>query len=518
MRDTTERATVTHSSLKRAMWMTKHFVTFGMMAWLTSSAAYALTADQVWQDWQANATGVGAALTADPATTAGGELTLRNIAVAVEGATLFRLDQIILTETPEGAVKIALPATFALKPAPQDDVTFDLTVTQTGLLVTVSEPAPGARLYDYAAESVAVTGTYVAMVDLYDGEAKQADTTDFSFAIQAMIGSYSDTPGTNRSFAADFSAKTMTFGMDQKGPYSGQSTQTSTAQDFALKGSFTMPATFALEAMENPGQMADALRDGLAATLEFSQGAGGSDQSMSSEFFSFAAKTAAEGSTFSGSFDRQGIVVTGESKPVTATITSPEMPFPQLDLAIGPTALELKFPVIGPDVQDFRYMLKLDSVTVNDEAWAAFDPTAVLARTPIVLDIDVTGRTSLDMFVLMQADQDGSTPPVPQVERADIVRLLVSAAGAQVAGSGAFTFDNSLGFPMPRGNADFVVKGANKMVDALISLGVVTSDDAMGARMAMALILEPTAEPDVMTSKIEAREDGGIYVNGQRMQ
>jgi hypothetical protein len=34
----------------------------------------------------------------------------------------------------------------------------------------------------------------------------------------------------------------------------------------------------------------------------------------------------------------------------------------------------------------------------------------------------------------------------------------------------------------------------------------------------MALILEPTAEPDVMTSKVEAREDGSIYVNGQRMQ
>jgi hypothetical protein len=104
------------------------------------------------------------------------------------------------------------------------------------------------------------------------------------------------------------------------------------------------------------------------------------------------------------------------------------------------------------------------------------------------------------------------------VERADIVRLLVSGAGAAVDGKGAFTFDSSLGFPMPRGNADFTVKGANKMIDALITLGAITSEDAMGARMAMALILEPTAEPDVMTSKVEAREDGSIYVNGQRMQ
>jgi hypothetical protein len=279
-----------------------------------------------------------------------------------------------------------------------------------------------------------------------------------------------------------------------------------------------LPATFDLAAMENPGQMADALRDGLAATLAFSQGPGASDQTMTSEFLSFGVKTAAEGSNFRGSFDRTGIVFAGESLPVTATITSPEMPFPQLDLAIGPSALELKFPVLGPEVQDFRYMTRFDSITVNDEAWAALDPTGVLARTPIVFDVDVTGRTSLDMFGLIQADEDGTMPPIPQVERADIVRLLVAAAGAEVSGGGAFTFDNSLGFPMPRGNADFVVRGVNKMVDALITLGVVTADDAMGARMAMALILEPTGEPDVMTSKIEARDDGGIYVNGQRMR
>jgi hypothetical protein len=497
---------------------TKCLAVAGVMALLTNTAAHALTADQVWSDWQANLAIVGLTLTADPATPSGGEMVLRNIAVGDGGETLFALDQITLTETAGGTVAVSFPPEFAIRPAPHEDVTVDVSVAQSGLVVTVSEPAPGARLYDYAADRLALSGTFVQMIDMFDGGEKQPDTSDFSLSLGGMTGTYSDTPAANRNFTTAIAADTIAFDLNQSGPFVGQSTQTSSAQDFAMQGSFTLPANLDLMTMENPGQMADALRDGLAATLTFTQGPGSSDQSTTSEFLSFAVKTAAEGSSFRGSFDQSGILFAGESLPVTATITSPEMPFPQLDLAVGPSAMELKFPVVGPEVQDFRYMIRLDSVTVNDEAWAAIDPTAVLERTPIVLDIDVTGRTSLDMFGLVQSSDDGTPPPIPQVERADIVRLLVSAAGAEVSGTGAFTFDNSAGFPMPRGNADFVVKGANKMVDALITLGVITSDDAMGARMAMALILDPTDEPDVMTSKIEARDDGGVYVNGQRMR
>jgi hypothetical protein len=500
------------------MMVMGRIATIGLLAWLTSAPAHALTADQVWQDWQANLAAAGVTVAADPASTVGGVLTLRNIAVGAEGETLFRLDQITLTQTADGAVQVGFPAAFEVKPAALEDVTAEVLVTQTGLIVTVSEPAPGARLYDYAADTLAVSGSYLQMVDTFDGGPKQPDSSAYKIALAAIAGSYRDTPGTNRRFETAFAAKTIGFDLIQSSPLVGQSNQVSSARDFALNGSFTLPATFDLLGLQNPGQLGDALRDGLAATLEFTQGAGVSDQSMVSEFFGFSAKTASSGAAFQGRFDRNGILVTGENQPLTATITSPEMPFPQLDLAVGASAMELKFPVIGPDVQDFRYMARLDSLTINDAAWAAFDPTGVLTRTPIVFDIDVTGRTSLDLFGLIQAQDAGTIPPIPLVERADIVRLLISAAGAEITGTGGFTFDNSTGFPMPRGTADIVVKGANKMVDALITLGVMTSDDAMGARMAMALILDPTAEPDVMTSRIEARDDGGMYVNGQRMR
>jgi hypothetical protein len=500
------------------MFVPRKLIAIGVTGWLMTSAAFALTADQVWQGWQENAKGLGLLLTADPATTVGGQLSLRNLQLAEEADTLFRLPEMTLMEGADGTVKVSLPATFDIAPPAIEDTTLSLQVTQSGFSVVISEPRPGARKYDYSAEKISFAGNYLAMVDMFDGGEKQPDSMVFDVALGQISGTYGDTPGTNRSFDGAFTAKSIAYDVNQDSPFGGQTVQSSTAQDFAMEGAVTLPATFDFASMQGPGQMADALRDGFAVKLDFSQGVSTSEQSMTSEFLTFAAKMSAAGSNLALGFDKAGVVLTGTSQPVTATITSPEMPFPQADLAIGPSAMDIRLPVIGPEVQDFRYMIKFDSITVNDEVWAAFDPTAVLARTPIVFDIDVTGRTSLDLFGLMQAEEDGTVPPIPQVERADIVRLLVSGAGAAVDGKGAFTFDSSLGFPMPRGNADFTVKGANKMIDALITLGAITSEDAMGARMAMALILEPTAEPDVMTSKVEAREDGSIYVNGQRMQ
>jgi hypothetical protein len=34
----------------------------------------------------------------------------------------------------------------------------------------------------------------------------------------------------------------------------------------------------------------------------------------------------------------------------------------------------------------------------------------------------------------------------------------------------------------------------------------------------MAMFMEPGEGDDVLTSKVEARPDGSVYVNGQRMQ
>jgi hypothetical protein len=162
--------------------------------------------------------------------------------------------------------------------------------------------------------------------------------------------------------------------------------------------------------------------------------------------------------------------------------------------------------------------MKMTDFTVNDEAWAVLDPGGVLQRGPANLSIDVSGKAKIDFLAMAVADETGGVPPVPSPETLDIKELALSVAGAAFAGTGAFTFDNTLGVPMPLGEANVSLTGGNALIDGLIATGIMTEQDAMGARMMMGMFFTPGADPDSLTSKIEAKPGNEIWVNGQRIQ
>ncbi len=104
-----------------------------------------------------------------------------------------------------------------------------------------------------------------------------------------------------------------------------------------------------------------------------------------------------------------------------------------------------------------------------------------------------------------------------QLDAINLNALQVKAAGAELTGSGAATVDNSSGMPKPVGAVDLKLVGANALIDKLVAMGLIPEDQAMGARMMMGMFAVPSGE-DELTSKIEFKEDGGIYANGQRIQ
>ncbi|MCU0801373.1 MAG: DUF2125 domain-containing protein [Rhodobacteraceae bacterium] len=489
-------------------------------ALLCGTAARALTADEVWTGWQANLALLDLTVAAGSTTKEGAVTTLRNITIVPEGEPPLTLPELVLTETAEGAVTVTLPDVVEIVPPANSNPgdTGQATLRQKGLVITVTEPAPGARNYAYAADTVQITADFTNMVDMFDGTPPKPSRFKTDVNIIGLAGSYSDTADTIRSFENDVSATTISYTFEQDDPFIGQQKQASVIQNLALQGRFRMPATLDLTALEDPLAFEQAVRGGLALTVGLTQGATTSDQSMTSDFLNYGVVSETTGGSLAMDFGQQGAAITVIGQPAKVRITSTDMPIPFVDLTMGKSDMEIKAPLIGSELQDFRYMVKIDGLSVNEEAWAMVDPTAILPRTPLLIDLDVTGRAAIDLFAIIAAEERGEVPPVPQIESLNIPRLLIAAAGAEVSGTGAFTFDNTQGVPMPRGKADLTVKGANKMIDALIALQVMSPDEAMGARMAMALMLEPSAEPDVGTSQIEAREDGGIYVNGQRMQ
>ena len=110
-----------------------------------------------------------------------------------------------------------------------------------------------------------------------------------------------------------------------------------------------------------------------------------------------------------------------------------------------------------------------------------------------------------------------------QLDALDIKSVDLDMIGAQLTGSGNFTFDNSDretfgGMPRPTGVLDLTLRGGNALLDKLSEMGMVGPQEAGSARMMMGLLAVPGDSPDTLKSKIEINKQGHITANGQRIQ
>ena len=138
----------------------------------------------------------------------------------------------------------------------------------------------------------------------------------------------------------------------------------------------------------------------------------------------------------------------------------------------------------------------------------------------------MTGKAKLLFDLLdpaqMEAVDRGEAMP-GELNAVTLNALTVRAAGAELTGEGAFTFDNSDletfdGMPAPEGSVDLALSGGNGLLDKLVNMGLLPEEQAMGARMMMGLFAVPGAGEDSLTSKIEVKSDGQILANGQRLK
>ncbi len=121
---------------------------------------------------------------------------------------------------------------------------------------------------------------------------------------------------------------------------------------------------------------------------------------------------------------------------------------------------------------------------------------------------------------MIEAVEGGETPIELESVRIDALEL--RGAGVEVTGDGAFDLDFSdmmtfPGMPRPEGSATVRIFGAQQLIDTLIEMGLVTPQDAMGARMGLAMFTRQVTE-DVVESDVVIDETGGVFVNGQQMR
>lgn len=480
------------------------------------TAHAALTADQVWQSWKDGAAQAGLKITAATETNSGGVMTLNGVTIAPEGdANPITISDLTLTEQSDGTVAIKPGATIGFSNTGENSAT-KVDLVHDGLEIVASENG-GAVNYAYKAKSLNVT--YDVTTEGYSfeetAEAPPEVKNTGKFGFEDVSGNYSDTPGANRAFGLDIAAAKFIFDSVTDDAGMGiKSTTTSETADVKVDLDVTLP-TSPFADLEGPNGFRKALEEGFAIAASFTQGESKGTGAQENEFFPYNMVMSSTGGDAKLSFDKDFFTFAQNAGDFAINVTSDAFPGP-MDMSIAETLVDLKIPVIATTPQDVIVKMKLGQLVLSEGVWGMFDPGAALKREAADLNIDVSAKTTMDLPAFAEAGEIDAEPPIPQIEKLDITDISLKVAGAALTAVGAFTFDNTPGFPMPLGNATVNVDGANALIDGLIKTGLLAEEDASGVRMMMAMFMKPSGNgDDSLVSEIEVKEGMQVLVNGQ---
>jgi Uncharacterized protein conserved in bacteria (DUF2125) len=492
---------------------TSYFAAPAFVLLMGGTAHAALTADQVWQSWKDAGAMIGLEVTAATENKDGGALTLNGVSVAPAGTSGLTISDMVLTEQSDGSVTIAPGADIGV--ALTGDTKGSAKLVHDGLTLTAREE-DGGLAYDYAAAKLDVVYDTTSPGVSFDDSAAPEIKSSGTVGLAGLTGTYSDIPGTNRTIGLDLKADTLAYNTASDDPAMEMKQKTtSETANVEMSFDFVLPSTTPLGSLTDAASFGVLLQEGLSVSFATRQGDSNGTMNQESAFMPMDMVIKAGGGEAAGLFNKDSFSIKSTGSGLAIDVTSAMMPVP-IKIASGAIEFGLTSPVMATDAAgDYGVVMKLSQFSVNEEAWAIVDPGGALSREAADLAIDISGKTKLDFI---RAEETGAEPPVPAVETLDITELALKVAGAALTGTGAFTFDNSAGMPMPLGEANVTVTGANALIDGLIKTGLVAEEDAMGARMMMGAFMSPGASADELTTKIEAKAGGEIYVNGQRVQ
>lgn len=480
---------------------------------LGTSALHAeVTAEDVWKGMTDYYTALGQSVETGSQEMQGDTLVITDAVFASnvpEGSFSATFGEIRLKELGDGRVEVTLPTEIPVrmvsKPASGKAVDMGMKFTQSGLSLIVSG-TPGDTAYDLDAPEMAfaVDGMTV------DGSAVPLKV---DAKLSGSSGSYRMTTGDGRKVTSDMTVEKLDFAVAAQDP-EGKG-------DFSASGSFTGLGGQSDATIPEGVDMADmnaALQAGLDMSTNFAFTGGGYVMDFVDGTDTMHVQSTGGGGTMHFKMSEDGLAYGGSARDSAVSMQSSSVPVP-IDMSVAETAFDLALPVTKrADAQPFSALVKLMDVKVSDGLWSLFDPGSQLPRDPATLIVDLAGsaKMAINIFDPKEAETIAGAAP-GELEALDIRELKVSAVGAELTGAGAMTFDNSAGTPKPMGTMDMQLVGGNALIDKLVSLGFIPEDQAMGARMMLGLFAVPSGE-DTLSSKIEFKEDGGIYANGQRIQ
>ncbi|WP_457650031.1 DUF2125 domain-containing protein [Profundibacter sp.] len=511
--------------------ITSLFTSTAIATMIAVPAAAEISANDVWDGLTTYYNAFGLTVDATEIRT-GNRLTISNLKLSANlpfelGSFILTTTGLDLVENTDGTVDIIAPESMPLAVAITlpDDVFVTTTVDY--------------RITDYQAQVAGdpdnFTITYrLGRADMELGDLSitgaKAENLDLegSFILNArdMVGETQFTMGDFLVISQDTRMGAFTLNGSYTGRDAGQgemkTTMSMTMSDTQRSSIISVPAT-GIDLMDLPAQLRNGMSFQFASTVQQQtslqkitvNGAVVSNQS-----------TTVGNSISAGGLSKDGIRLEMQADDYAIDYSLPELRFP-IRVSASRIIGNFTSPLLkSDDDQEFVYMFDMKNLTIADDLWNLFDPDAALPRDPARFLVDLSGKVRLFEDLLdfnAMRDAIGNGNKVAELTSLTLNEMDISAAGAQLTGTGAFTFDNSdmatfQGLPAPSGTASLQMSGLNALMDNLIKMGLLENDAAFGMRMGLGLFTVAGDGDDTLVSYIEVKPDGQILANGKRIK
>ncbi|SIS56166.1 DUF2125 domain-containing protein [Paracoccus saliphilus] len=514
-----------------------------------------LTPAQVWENLESYYTDMGYQVTIGSTDDAGSTLTLSDVVATSETEqvdTTITIPTLTLEQTGDAKVRSVMDGELTIESLTQvpDEEPMEFNVV---LVAPDNEMLSSGTVEDMLHEfNYPSLETVVRLGD----ENANGGEVPFTATLTDLTGQYRTVQGDDQNITYDMTAAGMDLELNVNEPPSeGESQgQGKFAGQMHIDGITTSGQTVLPAGVENMAERIDlALNAGFLAdgTLEMGEMTGnatfeGTDADGGSQ--SGSGKFTSGGGDLTFAMSKDGMSYEGTSQGTEVEVTVDQLPFP-IAYAVESAAGALTFPISkSEDAQPFSLNYELVGLTLADGIWNLFDPGQELPRDPANLKIDVAGEALMkgDLFdpafgeemagmAEESSDQDPTADGADQGATADgadmpaspempfepqsvkINAVTLQAVGVDANVTGDLTIPQ--GAQQPVGIVEGEFTGVNALLEKLVSIGLVPQEQLMGARMMIAMFAKPVeGNPDQMQTKLEFKEDGSIFANGQQVQ
>jgi hypothetical protein len=494
------------------------------LIFLANSAVADVTAQDIWSDWQAYMAGFGYSVNATE-TMSGRTLEITDFKLTVPipedgGAFGVTMDRIDFVEKDDGTVELVFPERMPLSFAAQgpDGTPLSGAVEYTMQnMVMQASGDPSKITYNYTADQIGLTLKEL----IIQGEAVPSDELEVTIGSKDLSGQSIMEPGALRKI----SQTVMVSETDYIFKYAAPNGE----DGFALTGAMAalnFKSDTLIPAILDPEDMVAMLSNGFTLDGTFGYSGSKTGFSFTESGDTLEGSSSAETAEIAIRMNKDLLEYSGASTGVNFNVAGQEIPFP-IVAGLGKIAFNMMIPIAkSDDPSDFALGLTFADFVTSDALWSMVDPGTALPRDPATISFDLVGKAKMliDFFdpKQMEALEKGDVMPA-ELNAITLRNLVVSAAGAELTGTGAATFDNTdltsfNGFPKPTGGIDLKLVGGNGLMDGLVKMGLLPQEQAMGARMMMGLFTRPGEGEDTLTTKVEINEQGHILANGQRLK